>query len=115
MTQEKKTHPSEESLIAYSIDSVDQNIALHAKSCPECSDNILQMKKVFRTLKEIPDEDVPERLHQKILNVIKKEKRSHTISFNSLNLIEWYKNPVIIALVIILMGIFVFLFIFLLL
>lgn len=107
MKKNSNIHPSDDLLTQYAINGNDIDIKKHIETCSVCSDFIKDIKEIEETLRTMPDEDVPKKLKDSIL---KSAKTNYFSSLYQHSFTNWYKNPFILCIGIMLFAIFLYVF-----
>jgi hypothetical protein len=90
-------HPSEERLIEFAINGQnDREIAGHCASCATCNAVVNELRAVKDTITSSDDCEIPERVKKNIFTIT--HKKPEYISYLNNSLLQWYKNPVLMAL-----------------
>jgi anti-sigma factor RsiW len=82
MSEENLDHPSEERLLTHALNGgEDALVAAHLKVCTRCAEQVEGLRVVREKIESIPDEDVPERVTRRILDVSRRRARASWRSF----------------------------------
>jgi anti-sigma factor RsiW len=76
MSEQDLNHPSEERLLAHSLNGGDDaEVAAHLRVCTRCATQVEGLRSVRAKIQSIPDEDVPERVARRILDFSRRRAR----------------------------------------
>jgi hypothetical protein len=108
------SHPSEERLVAYALGESNGTIEEHVRQCRVCAEYVKDVQAVRGDLSAVADEDVPSYLRERILAYPKRRSFLGLVPF-WMRPGEWYRNPVVVGLGVVLAAAFLYLFFLLLL
>jgi len=100
-------HPTEDELSLYALDNEGAGVEEHVRTCPACARFVKEMRLAHAAVAGTPEPEVPAELERRIL-AHREVPRKVTVP--SVRWTEWYRNPFVIGLGLVLTVIFFYIF-----
>lgn len=88
------SHPSEDALVEYALDTYDEELLQHIEQCSSCSEFVEEITHISGDIKTIAEEEIPERTQARIIAIARCKRKSHV----EVAIQTWYKNPFLIGI-----------------
>jgi len=101
-------HPTDENLVAFALDGCEAEVEKHIRGCPSCARYVREVRMVHDDILNVPDTDVPDEIERRIR--AHKPPVRHPQDSASSRPGDWYRNPFLIGLGVILAALFFYFF-----
>ena len=90
-------HPTETELVEFALTEADSRVESHVTQCSSCARYVGEIRAVEQGLRDVPDEDVPARVRERILSG-KSRRAWRALPGLWGGPAQWYRHPALIAL-----------------
>ena len=108
MAQAVQEHPSAEELTGLVLDRSDTHLDVHLAECPSCARYVRELRMVRDSIASLPEYEVPASVERRVMQ----HQAPHAVRRPGLwgRFGEWYRNPLLIGLAVVLASIFFYVF-----